>query len=207
MVPPAQYSARAGRRGQKQRFYTYRHCCRAKKGRSRRPCTLIQSCTNEGYVTEKLSTLAQCRAGLQQLGVSGERSHFRILGRYLNRKKPRKSSLSTFWLPPGLLLYLAAWVFGPIKLRQAHTVMYDPRLCQGISPLQAPVHAAGRQLGSNASACLQRFSLCFTLHSLVKHTHMALLAVCWTPREGRRSAVGIITCVNWRWEIGFVVGL
>lgn len=196
VVPPAQYSARAGWRGWKQRFDTYRHCCQAKKGRSHRPCTLIQSSTNEGYVTNRLSTVAQCRAGLQQLGVSRKQSYFHIQGCYLNRKKPCKLSLGAFWLPPGLFLYPVAWVFGLIKLKHAHADMYDPRPCQGISPLLAPVHTAGRQLGSNASACLQRFSLCFTLHSLVKHTHMAFLAVCWTPRECRWSALGIIMCVN-----------
>lgn len=47
-----------------------------KSGRSHGPCTVKQSSANEGYVTGRLSTLAQCKAALQQLSVSGEQSHF-----------------------------------------------------------------------------------------------------------------------------------
>lgn len=59
-----------------------------------------------------------------------------------------------------------------LNLRHNHTQTrtYDRRPCQRISSLQAPVHTAASQLGSNASACLQRFSLCFTLPGLAKHT-------------------------------------
>lgn len=78
-----------------------------------------------------------------------------------------------------------------LNLRRNHARMdmHDQRPCQRISRLPAPVHTAGGQSGSNASACLRRFSLCFTLPGLVKH---ARAASCWSLRD----AVRIMKCVN-----------
>lgn len=82
-----------------------------------------------------------------------------------------------------------------LQHEHVHINMCDPCPCQGISPLQAPAHTAGRQLGSNARACLQRFSHCFTLRGSVKHTH-GLLCRLQDPVNGRWSAAEIIVCAN-----------
>lgn len=134
--------------------------------------------------------MAQREAGLQTLAVSEGRSHFCVQGCHLNREKKTlqvsASAARSFSLSRGLNL----------RCNHARTDMHDQRPCQRISCLQAPVHTAGGQSGSNASACLRRFSLCFALPGLVKHARAASRAVCWTLRDGRRSAVRIMKCVN-----------
>lgn len=121
---------------------------------------MIQSSTNKGYVRERLSTLAQRDAGLQTLAVSEGQSHFCVQGCHLNRGKALQVSACaarSLSLSSGLNLWR----------NHAHTDMHDRRPCQRISCLQAPAHTAGGQSGSSASACLRRFSLCFTLPGLV----------------------------------------
>lgn len=67
--PPAHYSPRAG---WSSGLIPTATAAGQQKGRSHRPCTPMQPSTNVCYVTERLSTLAQCRAGLQHLAVSRE---------------------------------------------------------------------------------------------------------------------------------------
>lgn len=113
--------------------------------------------------------------------------------------------------PPGLFLYPAAWIFGIITLKHARANMSDQRPCQRISPLQAPVHTAASQLGSNASACLRRFSPCFTLPGLVKHTRgppRHLLEPQGRPpicsQDNDVCELGVFLAAGRWWEIGFV---
>lgn len=75
------------------------------KWRSHRRCALIQSSTNKGYVTERLSRLAQREAGLQTLAVSEGRSHLCVQGSYLIRGKVVTRPFLT--PSPGLFLYPA----------------------------------------------------------------------------------------------------
>lgn len=75
-----------------------------------------------------------------------------------------------------------------LQRNHAHMDMHDQRPCQRISGLQAPVHTAGGQ-------CQCLLTKIEPL-PLVKHARAASRAVRRTLRDGRRSAVRIMKCVN-----------